>query len=94
MLADVQRPMDTIIRAPEAAVIRIVKEFYSILKTTEKDKLDCLVRFRGLGDLDFINALCGMSSYDGSVICERQVEWTLTMNGIHHKHFPFTFFIY
>lgn len=59
--------MDTIIRTPEAAVIRIVKEFYSMLKTTEKDKWDCRVRFRGLGDLDCVNALCGISSYDGSV---------------------------
>lgn len=56
--------MDTIIRAP---VIRIIKESYSMLKTTEEYKLDCRVRFRGLGDLDRINALCGTSSYDGNV---------------------------
>lgn len=27
-----------------------------------------------------------------NVICEGEVEWTMTENGFHHKHFPLSYF--
>lgn len=113
MLAKVQRRRWTqFIRAPEAAIIWIVKEFYSRLKAIENDRTDYLVLFRGtwvsFGPY-WINALHGTSSYDGNkrlltltrcnldplaitnVICESEVDWTMTRNRLIHKHFPLLF---
>lgn len=110
MIAEEQRGhLTQFIHVPEAAVIRIVKEFYTMLKATEKIRSDCSVRFRGTWvsiDPDWINA-----SYDGNrqlqalirqnldpleitnVICDGDVEWTITTNGVHHKAFSTLLFI-
>lgn len=48
MLEEVhRRRLSQFIRALEATVIQILKEFYSMLKAIEKDQTDYQVRFRG-----------------------------------------------
>lgn len=83
MIAEEQRGhLIQFIHVPEAAVIRIVKEFYSMLKATEKIRSDCSVRFRGTWvsiDPDWINA-----SYDGIGNCRllsdrTWIPWKLLM---------------